>query len=48
MKIKKEDLSLKILTAFNELIPEKYLTDGVVIKPNDAEYAFEDKDKPTY
>jgi hypothetical protein len=29
-------------------LPVDILTDGIVVRPNDAEYAFENKDEPEY
>lgn len=33
---------------FKEKIPSEFLSDGVVIRPNNKEYSFEDKEEPSY
>lgn len=44
LEISYKDLTSETLEKFNKTIPKQFLTDGVVIKPNDV--GFEDKETP--
>lgn len=47
-KVDTSELSIKAITDLAEKIPKEYLTDGIVLRPNDAMYCFENKEKPLY
>lgn len=48
IKIKKENLTVEMLDDFKKQIPEEYKTDGIVIRPNEMDFVYEDKEKPSY
>ena len=47
-KISIKQLTEKALDEFNKDIPKEFLSDGIVIRPNDKKFSFENIDKPKF
>lgn len=47
-KVNVSELTVEVIEEFADRISPEFNTDGVVVRPNDPEFCFEDRDRPQY